>query len=49
MQPLHGAVEQGPDDRLRGLVTGELVQVVLDNDGSIIVAHGDSPAMIMRT
>ena len=35
VQPVDGAVQQGPDDRLRGRVLGQLVQVTLDHDRGV--------------
>jgi hypothetical protein len=39
VQAADGPVQQGPDDRLGGRITGQLVQVALDHSGGVLIAR----------
>ena len=41
MKPADGPVQQRPDDRLRGRIPGQLVQVALHDRGGVFFGHGE--------
>ncbi len=43
VQAAYGPVQQGPDDRLGGRISAQLVQVALDHDGSACFGHRAGP------
>ncbi len=43
VQAANGPVQQGPDDRLGGRISAQLVQVALDHDGSVCFSHRAGP------
>src|SRR5262249_36350419 len=48
VQPADGPVQQGADDRLRGRVAGQLVQVALDGGAGAFLVHSTSSTAARR-
>jgi hypothetical protein len=42
VQPADGPVQQRPNNRLDGGITGQFIQVALDGGGGLFLVHGDS-------